>query len=101
MTNILIAIVVLLLIATLVQILRVSELLSEIKNKDVNEVTDEDNNTQGILFLIVGFGFLIFVVWQMAAWNHLLLPPASIRSLLQPIISEPSFLQESRPIISP
>ena len=77
MTNILIAIVVLLLIATLVQILRVSELLSEIKNKDVNEVTDEDNNTQGILFLIVGFGFLIFVIWQMVTWDHLLLPPAS------------------------
>ncbi len=77
MTNILIAIVVLLLIATLVQILRVSELLSEIKNKDVNEVTDEDNNTQGVLFLIVGFGFLIFVIWQMVAWDHLLLPPAS------------------------
>ena len=48
-----------------------------IKNKDVNEVTDADNNTQGILFLIVGFGFLIFVVWQMVAWNHMLLPPAS------------------------
>ena len=77
MTNILIAIVVILLIAALVQVLRVSELLSEIKNKDVNEVTDEDNNTQGILFLIVGFGFLIFVIWQMVAWNHLLLPPAS------------------------
>ena len=77
MTNILIIVVVILLVATLVQILRVSELLSEIKNKDVNEVTDKDNNTQGILFLIVGFGFLIFVVWQMVTWNHLLLPPAS------------------------
>ena len=77
MTNILIVVVVILLVATLVQILRVSELLSEIKNKDVNEVTDKDNNTQGILFLIVGFGFLIFVVWQMVTWNHLLLPPAS------------------------
>ena len=64
MTNILIVVVVILLVATLVQILRVSELLSEIKNKDVNEVTDKDNNTQGILFLIVGFGFLIFVIWQ-------------------------------------
>ena len=77
MTNILIVVVVILLVATLVQILRVSELLSDIKNKDVNEVTDDDNNTQGILFLIVGFGFLIFVVWQMVTWNHLLLPPAS------------------------
>ena len=77
MTNILIFIIAILIIATLVQIVRVSELLSEIKNKDVNEVTDKDNNTQGILFLIVGFGFLIFVVWQMITWNHVLLPPAS------------------------
>ena len=77
MTNILIIVVVILLVATLVQITRVSELLSEIKNKDVNEVTDKDNNTQGLLFLIVGFGFLVFVVWQMVTWNHLLLPPAS------------------------
>ena len=77
MTNILIFIIAILVIATLVQIVRVSELLSEIKNKDVNEVTDKDNNTQGLLFLVVGFGFLIFVVWQMITWNHLLLPPAS------------------------
>lgn len=77
MTNILIFIIVILVIATLVQIVRVGELLSEIKNKDVNEVTDQDNNTQGLLFLIVGFGFLIFVIWQMITWNHLLLPPAS------------------------
>ena len=45
MTNILIFIIAILVIATLVQIVRVSELLSEIKNKDVNEVTDKDNNT--------------------------------------------------------
>jgi cytochrome c oxidase subunit 2 len=77
MTNILIFTIVILVIATLVQIVRVGELLSEIKNKDVNEVTDQDNNTQGLLFLIVGFGFLIFVVWQMITWDHLLLPPAS------------------------
>jgi cytochrome c oxidase subunit 2 len=77
MTNILIFIITLLAIATLVQIVRVGELLSEIKNKDVNEVTDKDNNNQGLLFLIVGFGFLIFVIWQMVTWNHLLLPPAS------------------------
>jgi len=77
MTNILIFIIAILVIAALVQIVRVSELLSEIKNEDVNEVTDKDNNNQGLLFLIVGFGFLIFVVWQMITWNHLLLPPAS------------------------
>ena len=77
MTNILIAIIAFLIIVTLVQILRVSELLSEINNTDVNEVTDEDNDTQGKLYLLVLFLFLGFVVWQMISWNHLLLPEAS------------------------
>ena len=77
MTNTLIFLVAVLIIATLVQITRVSELLSAIKNKDTNSITDSNNKTQGILFLVVGSGFIIFVVWQMIAWNHLLLPPAS------------------------
>jgi len=77
MTNILIALVVLLTIAALVQLVRVNELLSEITNTDTNAVTDEDNNTNGILFIVIGSGFLAFVVWQMVTWDHLLLPPAS------------------------
>ena len=77
MTNLLIAIVVLLTIAAMVQLVRVNELLSEITNKDTNEVTDGDNNQNGILFIIIGFGFLAFVVWLMITWDHLLLPPAS------------------------
>ena len=77
MINILIAIIVFLIIVTLVQILRVSELLSEINNTDVNEVTDEDYNTQGKIYLVVGFLFLGFVIWQMISWNHFLLPGAS------------------------
>ena len=77
MTNILIALVVLLAIATLVQLTRVSELLGELKKQDVNEVTDEDNKTQGFLMLIIGMGFLVFVIWQMIEWNHLLLPEAA------------------------
>lgn len=77
MSVFLIFVVSFLLIVTLVQLLRVSELLSQIKNKDVNEVTENDNNTQGWLFLVVGFGFIAFVIWQMVSWNHLLLPPAA------------------------
>lgn len=77
MSVLLIFVVAFLLIVTLVQLLRVSELLSQIKNKDVNEVTENDNNTQGWLFLVVGFGFIAFVIWQMVSWNHLLLPPAA------------------------
>ena len=53
MTNLLIALVVLLTIAAMVQLVRVNELLSEITNKDTNEVTDEDNNQNGILFIII------------------------------------------------
>ena len=77
MTNLLIALVSLLTIAAMVQLVRVNELLSEITNKDPNAVTDDDNNKNGILFLIIGFGFLAFVIWQMITWDHLLLPPAS------------------------
>ena len=77
MTNILIALVVLLVIVSLVQLTRVSELLAELKNEDVNEVTDSDNKTQGVLYLIVGMGFIVFVIWQMFEWNHLLLPEAA------------------------
>ena len=77
MTNILVGLVVLLVIVSLVQITRVSELLSELKNEDVNDVTDTDNNYQGVLTLIIGFGFIVFVIWQMVTWDHLLLPPAS------------------------
>ena len=64
-------------IVTFVQIIRVSELLSKIRNKDVNEVTENDNNIQGKILLVVGFGFLVFVIWQIVAWKHLILPPAS------------------------
>jgi cytochrome c oxidase subunit 2 len=77
MTNILIGLVVLLIIVALVQLTRVSELLAELKNEDVNEITDSDNNTQGFLYLVVGMGFIVFVVWQMFEWNHLLLPKAA------------------------
>ena len=75
--NILIGIVTLLVIVVFVQIVRVSELLGELNKEDVNKVTDRNNNTNGILFLLIGGGFLVFVVWQMLAWNHLLLPEAS------------------------
>lgn len=77
MTNILILIVALLLIATLVQVLRVSELLAEVKKKDVNEVTQEDNTIQAKLVLFVGVLFLASVIWQFINWTPLILPPAS------------------------
>ena len=80
MTSILVAIVTLLVVAAMVQIVRVSELLAELKKEDVNEVTESDNKTQGILYLVIGFGFLVFVVcnpstacethvWSLDVWD--------------------------------
>ncbi len=77
MISILIILVTLLVIVSLVQVLRVSELLSEINNNDVNEVTDSDNDTQGKLLLFGMILFIAFVIWQMIEWDHHILPPAS------------------------
>ena len=77
MTNILIFIIAFLVVATLVQILRVSELMAAVQKTDVNDVTDKDNKTQARLFLIVGSLFIGFVIWQILEWRHFILPPAS------------------------
>jgi len=77
MTNILIFIVAFLFIVTLVQILRVSELMAAVQKTDVNDVTDKDNKTQARLFLIIGSLFIGFVIWQILEWGHFILPPAS------------------------
>lgn len=77
MTNILIVLVALLVVATLVQLLRVGELLSEVKNQDVNKVTEKDNKNQSMIMTIVGILFLASCVWQYFSWGHLMLPGAS------------------------
>ena len=78
MTSILVGLMVLLSVIVLVQLLRVNELISEVKNEDPNEITDKDNHTQGILaFSIIGVLFLAFVLWQIKYWGIHILPPAS------------------------
>ena len=77
MTNIIIFIVAFLVIVTLVQILRVSELMAAVQQTDVNDVTDKDNKIQARIFLIVGTLFIGFVIWQILEWRHFILPPAS------------------------
>ena len=78
MASILVGLIILLSVIVLVQVLRVNELISEVKNEDPNEITEKDNNTQGILtFSIVGVLFLAFVLWQFKYWGVHILPPAS------------------------
>jgi len=76
--NILIAVVVFLIIASMVQLVRVGELISQIKNQDTNKVTEKDNKTQSLLFFIIGgVIYLALVLWQFKYWGIHILPPAS------------------------
>ena len=77
MTNVFIVVISFLLVVTLVQLVRVGQLLGDIRKKDFNVVTETDNKRQSFLMLIVGLAFLASCVWQYFAWNPLLLPSAS------------------------
>ena len=68
MTNILMIIVAFLAIVTLIQILRVSELMSAVQKEDVNEVNEKDNIFNSKMMFIVCALFLISFVWQYFEW---------------------------------
>ncbi len=83
MTTILYILIAFLGIVLLVQSTRIGELLAELNNKNINDITDKDNDRNGILYFIVLVVFLVFVIWQMVAWNKFLLPDAtSIHGLI-------------------
>ena len=42
-----------LLITVLVQVVRISELLAEVNKKNVNDVTEKDNDVQGKIYFLV------------------------------------------------
>lgn len=78
MTGTLVGLIIVVSLIVLVQLLRVNELISQVKNEDPNLVNDNDNKTQGLLvFLIAGVLFLGSVLWQFKYWGIHILPPAS------------------------
>ncbi len=78
MTSILIAVVVLLVIVAVALIIRVSDLSAKARDKDINDVTQNDNNTQAVLFFLIGgVIYLALVLWQFKNWGVHILPPAS------------------------
>jgi len=78
MTGILVGLIIAVSLIVLVQLLRVNELISQVKNEDPNLVNDDDNKSQGLLvFLIAGVLFLGSVLWQFKYWGIHILPPAS------------------------
>ena len=77
MSVISIIVLLVLVVLTIVQVMRISEISSEIQKGKDNEVTEKDNNTQGTLMLIVGFGFVISVIVMYVVWGRLSLPESA------------------------
>lgn len=77
MSGLLIAIVVLLGIITIAQVMKIFEFSNEINKGKDNEVSEQDNKTQGTLMLIIGIGFVLSVAVMYYVWGDLLLPKSA------------------------
>lgn len=69
----LIVIVAILAVVALAQVVKVYETSSKLKERDVNEVTNKDNNTQGRLMLTFGVLFMVAFFAMIFAWGDLTL----------------------------
>ena len=77
MTNLLIVLIVFLALVAFVQLVRILELSAEIRGISTAEVTDEDNNTQGILMFASVIVLLVAFFTMMIKYWDLLLPKAA------------------------
>ncbi len=74
MMAIIITVVVLLLIVSGVQILKIAELRAISQGEKIYEVSEKEGKSQAILMLVFLVAFMGFFVLQMASWGGLLLP---------------------------
>jgi len=74
MMTILVIVAVLMVVATGVQILKVSELVATSKGEKIYEVTEKEGKAQGLLLLVFMFAYFGFFVWQVYKWWGLKLP---------------------------
>ncbi|MCB9336093.1 MAG: cytochrome c oxidase subunit II [Flavobacteriales bacterium] len=74
MMAIIITVVVLLLIVSGVQILKIAELRAISQGEKIYEVSEKEGKSQAILMLVFLVAFMGFFVWQIASWGGLLLP---------------------------
>ncbi len=77
MIQLLLAVVAVLVVASVIQIVRILELTSELKGGNTNAVTDKDNRNQGLLMFLVMIGMMGSFIWMWVAWGDLLLPGAA------------------------
>ena len=74
MMTILVIVAVLMVVATGVQILKVSELVATSKGEKIYEVTEKEGKAQGLLLLLFMFAYFGFFIWQVYKWWGLRLP---------------------------
>lgn len=77
MSNLLILAVVVLGVITLVQLIRVFELSSKLKEVKQEETTSSENRTQANLWLVFMVSFFAFVIWLFAEYGSKTLPIAA------------------------
>ena len=77
MTTFLTYLIVALAIIGLVQIVRIFELAAKLKGNQESVINDKDNHYNGLAMLIVGMGFVLFVVYSFKLWGHLILPESA------------------------
>jgi cytochrome c oxidase subunit 2 len=77
MIKYLIYIAVALLIVLLYQLMRIYQLSSELKGKNIGMADDKDNKRQGTGMLLFVIGFFAFLIWLIVRFKNDLLPPAA------------------------
>lgn len=78
METFLIIVIAVLGIIAFAQIIRVFEISSDLKGKgDSNDVTEKDNNIQGILMGVFGLLLVASFVWMLVAYDKILLPKSA------------------------
>src|SRR6056300_1110543 len=77
MNTVSIIVLIVLAVLTIVQVMRISEISSSIQGGKDNQVSENDNDTQGKLLLLVGMGFVISLLVMYLAWGYHSLPSPS------------------------
>lgn len=77
MTQLLIALAVVLVVAAIVQVVRILELSAELRGGNSEKVTEKDNRNQGALMLLFMIAMIGSFFWMWIKWGPLLLPGAA------------------------
>ena len=64
-------------LVALTQVIRIFQLTGKIKGYDINEITDSDNNFNGLLSLFFCVLFFVFCIYQYFEFKKFILPESA------------------------